>query len=300
MKMDYVLGLTEDGFHKVVYTEWGNTAENEIPIICVHGLTRNSRDFDPLAEHLSKHSQRHVYCPDIVGRGESDWLKNPQHYTYEHYIEDLNALIARTRARQIDWIGTSMGGILGMIMASLPNTPIRRLILNDVGAQIPVKAIARLSKYAGRDPVFRSLDEAKRYYKVIYADFGELSEDQWQKLTEHSLREESPGRFVTKLDQGIKSTPSKSQIAWKILLNPQKALEGTFFDIDLWQIWRKVKCPVLLIHGTRSDLLLPDVIEKMQRLHPTMEVLEVPDAGHAPALQKEDQIQVIDRWLNKA
>jgi pimeloyl-ACP methyl ester carboxylesterase len=297
MKIDYYLGLSEEGFHKISFTEWGSPAQHEIPVICTHGLTRNGRDFDALAAYLETHSQRHVYCPDIVGRGDSDWLKDSSHYTYEQYIADLNVLIALTRAKQIDWIGTSMGGILGMLLASMPGSPIRRLVLNDVGAQIPVKALSRLSKYAGQDPEFSSLEEAERYFKVIYADFGQLSEEKWQQLTKNSVREMTPGKFVTKIDNKIKSSPAKSKIAWQLLLNPRKALEGTVFDIDLWHIWRKITCPVLLIHGSHSDLLLMDIIKKMRSIHPGTELLEVSDAGHAPALLDPAQMEVIDKWL---
>jgi len=296
MKKDYFLGLSDEGFHRVAYTEWGTS--HPTPIICVHGLTRNGRDFDSLGQYLANEGC-HVYCPDIIGRGDSDWLKNPLHYTYEQYMADMNAMIARTHATQIDWIGTSMGGLIGMIIASLPQSPIRRLVLNDVGPQIPVKALSRLAKYAGKDPEFVSVEEAKAYFKIIYADFGQLSEEQWQHLTENSIREVAQGRFTTKIDHGIKRSPAKSKLAWKLLLSPHKALEGTFFDVDLWQIWRKVTCPVLVIHGEKSDLLLPSIIEKMHSLHPHMEILQVPDAGHAPALQSPAQQEVIYQWLRK-
>lgn len=298
MKKDYLLGLSEEGFHRIAYTEWGTPSPTNPPILCVHGLTRNGRDFDSLAEYLARYGN-HVFCPDIVGRGDSDWMKNPLHYTYEQYIADMNAMIARTQAKQIDWIGTSMGGLIGMISASLPHSPIRRLVMNDVGPQIPVKAVARLSRYAGKDPDFTSIDDAKRYFQIIYADFGKMTDAQWQNFTENSVREISPGVFTTKIDHGIKRNPAKSKIAWNLLLNPHKMLEGTFFDVDLWQFWRKVTCPVLVIHGKNSDLLLPDIIQKMHDTHPNLEVLEVPDAGHAPALMDPVHQEVICQWLAK-
>lgn len=299
MKKDYFLGLSEEGFHKVSYLEWGETIEDNIPIICVHGLTRNARDFDSLAQYLVNQG-RHVFCPDIVGRGDSDWLKDPQHYTYEQYIADMNTLIARIGAKQIDWVGTSMGGLIGMILASLPNTPIRRLVINDIGPQVPLKGIQRLSQYAGKDPEFTSLEDAKRYFKTIYAEFGTLTEEQWQQVTEHSVTKNSQGNFVTKLDHGVKLTSSKSKIAWHSLLHPQKALEGTLFDIDLWHIWRKVTCPVFVIHGSKSDILTHQIIDKMHKIHPEdMAVLEVADAGHAPALMDTRQHELIHQWLMK-
>lgn len=297
MKKDYFLGLSEEGFHKVAYTEWG-IANTKPPIICVHGLTRNRTDFDSLAAYLSPQGY-HLYCPDIVGRGDSDWLKDPLHYTYEQYIADMNTLIAHTRATEIDWIGTSMGGLIGMILASLPLSPIRRLILNDIGPQIPVKGLSRLSEFVGRDPVFSSMEEAKQHYKRTYEDLGTLTEAQWQHLTENSLRESSPGKFTSKTDQGVNATPAKSKLAWKLLFNPLKALEGTFFDIDLWQIWEKVTCPVLIIHGERSDILLPSIITKMQQRHPKVDVAEIPNTGHAPGLRDVAQQEIIRQWLMK-
>ena len=297
MKMDYFFGLSEEGFHHVAYTEWGKPNDSLLPIICVHGLTRQGRDFDSLAEYFS-YLGCHLFCPDIVGRGDSDWLKNPLHYTYEQYIADMNAMIARTGVKQVDWIGTSMGGLIGMIMASLPNSPIRRLVLNDIGPQIPIKALNRLSKYAGKDPDFTSMNDAKRYFKLTYADFGNLSEEQWDHLTIHNIREISPGKFISKTDHGVKMSPAKSKLAWNVLMNPHKALEGTLFDIDLWHIWRNVTCPVFVIHGEKSDILLPDIIRKMQQIHPDTTVLQIPDAGHAPVLMNQEEQKKIYQWLH--
>lgn len=299
MEKDYFLGLSEEGFHKVSYFEWGKSSHDETPIICVHGLTRNAHDFDHLAHYLELQG-KHVYCPDIVGRGDSDWLKNPTHYTYEQYLNDMNAMIARTGAEKVDWIGTSMGGLIGMILASMPNSPIRRLILNDIGPQVSVKGLQRLMKYAGRDPEFTDLDEATRYFKVIYEDFGVLSDEQWRHLAETSLREITPGRFISKVDQGVKLSSAKSKIAWRAILHPHKALEGTFFDIDLWHIWRNVHIPVMVIHGEKSDILLPRTIEKMHQLHPRdMAVLQIANAGHAPALMDAREHELIYNWLAK-
>lgn len=298
MKNNYYLGLSEEGFHRIAYSEWGNKSNLETPIVCVHGQTRNRHDFDTLAEYLSERG-RHVFCPDIVGRGDSGWFKNPLHYTYEQYIADMNVLIARTDATQIDWVGTSMGGLLGMILASLPNSPIRRLVLNDVGPQIPIKGISRLWEYAGKDPDFSSIEEAKTYFKRIYADFGQLSDAQWQRFTETSIREIAPGKFATTLDHGIKTVPAKSKLAWGLLLHPHKALEGTFFDVNLWDIWYKLTCPVFVIHGKHSDILTASILHKMLQTHPNMEVLEILDAGHAPALLEQTQHEIIYQWLQR-
>lgn len=297
MQIKSVLGLSEEGFHKIVYREWEHSSQNP-PIICVHGLTRNGLDFDDLAAYLHL-KNRHVFVPDIVGRGESDWLKNPLHYNYEQYLADLNTLIARVNSESIDWIGTSMGGLLGMILASLPQNPIRRLVLNDIGPQIPVKAITRLSQYAGQDPTFSNLDEAKQYFKRVYHDFGPLEESQWDKLTRDSVREIKPGSFVTKMDPGIKAAPASSKFAWQqVLLHPYKALQGTFFDIDLWHLWHKVNCPILIIQGEQSDILPDHVVEKMQESKNHIEILKIAGVGHAPTLLDEVTHSKIEDFLS--
>ena len=298
MKQNNFLSISKEGFHRIAYTEWGIPTASRSSIICVHGLTRNGRDFDALARYLSL-QDHHVFCPDIVGRGDSSWLKDSHHYTYEQYILDMNALIARTATTEIDWIGTSMGGLIGMMIAALPNSPIRRLIMNDVGPQIPVHALWRLSKYAGKDPEFLSKEEAKEYFKTIYATFGALTEEQWEEFTEHSIEERSPGIYVVKLDPGIKDVKWHGHFLKEFLSKPHKALEGILFDIDLWSIWREIKCPVMVIHGRHSDLLLPEHIKKMRRIHPDIEVLEVEDAGHAPALLDLAQHEIISSWLEQ-
>lgn len=298
MKQDYYLGLSEEGFHKVAYLEWGTPTHTQPPIICVHGLTRNSHDFDALAAYLTK-QDRHVFCPDIVGRGDSDWMKNPLHYTFEQYLADMNAMITRTGAHQVDWIGTSLGGLLGMILAAQPNSPIRHLVLNDIGPQIPTKGLMRIASLAGKEPDFSSIEEALSYYKKAMTDAGNLTDDEWLTITKNSIREVSPGKFIAKTDHGVKFSQAKSKLAWKAMMHPFKAFEGSLFDIDLWHVWRNVKCPVLVIHGKKSDILMPSIINKMRTIHPDIDVMEIADAGHAPALLRAEQHETICQWLKK-
>lgn len=297
MKQDYILCVSDEGFHRVAYTEWGKVNSESPTVICVHGLTRNSRDFDALADYLSAQGS-HVFCPDVVGRGDSSWLTNPQDYNFKRYIVDLSNLISRTGAKEIDWIGTSMGGLLGIIMASLPNTPIRRLILNDVGPQVPIQALWHLAKYVGKDPEFSSKEQAKEHYKKIYAEFGNLTEKQWINFTEHSVTEPSPGVFISKFDPDIHDFKLSWQSVKEFFYHPHRALEGILFDIDLWDFWQKIKCPVLVIRGSRSTLLLPEHIKKMKRIHSEVDFFEVEDAGHAPALLELEQHKKIRSWLN--
>ncbi len=296
MKKDYFLGITEEGFHRIVYREWGLSEKNSIPIICVHGLTRNSGDFDKLAAYL-EHQGNHIFCPDIAGRGESNWLKNPLNYTYEQYTSDMTSMIAVTGAHQVDWIGTSMGGLIGIVLASLPNSPIRRLVLNDVGPHISTQALARLTNKVGVIPIFKSFAEAKTFFKTYFDEFGIIDETDWDKFTTDTVYEKSPGQIVFKMDPAARITPAKSKLAWQVILHPQKAWEGTLFDVDLWQLWRNVKCPVLVIRGKRSDILVPSTIEKMREIHPNTDVIEIDNAGHAPALLDVKQHAMIHQWL---
>ncbi|WP_298627980.1 alpha/beta hydrolase [uncultured Legionella sp.] len=297
MKKYSVLGISNEGFHNVAYTEWGSSDHGLPSVICVHGYTRNAHDFDALAYYLSLNG-RHVFCPDVAGRGNSSWFKNSQNYNFTQYQADMNALIARTKAQQIDWIGTSMGGLIGMMMAALPNTPIKRLILNDIGPQVPIFGLRRLAKYAGKEPEFKSLDEAKKFYQLNFSEFGTLSEKQWDNFTNNSVEQIAPGRFIAKVDPAIKNPKSTMQVVSEFFHHPQKALEGILYDIDLWSIWKNVKCPVLVIHGARSDLLTPGIIKQMQRSHNKTDVYEIEDAGHAPALLDTIQHETIEHWLN--
>src|SRR6516164_3807630 len=158
-KQFYSLG--PGGFHRIAYTEWGQ-ASAQPPVICVHGLTRNGRDFDYLARTLEGDG-RQVFCPDIVGRGKSDWLANPAYYNYPQYLTDMTALIARTGTESVDWVGTSMGGLIGMLLATQANTPVRRLVINDVGPFLPLIALKRIGAYVGQSPVFNDLEGVEKY-----------------------------------------------------------------------------------------------------------------------------------------
>ncbi|MFA5959056.1 MAG: alpha/beta hydrolase [Tatlockia sp.] len=296
MKQNFVLCASEEGFHRMAYTEWGEPKLPSSAVICVHGLMRNSRDFDALAQYLSQHGD-HVFCPDVVGRGDSSWLSNPQHYNFKRYVVDMNILISRTDAPEIDWIGTSMGGLIGIMLASLENSPIRTLILNDVSPQVPVHALWQMAKSIGRDPPFPTLEKAKAHYKKIYAEFGLSTEEQWDTFTQISVSKLSNGTFISKFDPSIHEYSFKWQSVKEMFYSPHKALEGVFFDIDLWQLWHNVHCPVLVIRGEHSTLLLPEHIEKMRKTHPDVEVYEVAGAGHAPALLELEEQEKIRTWL---
>lgn len=185
-----------------------------------------------------------------------------------------------------------------MMLAALPHSPIKRLILNDVGPQIPIFGLKRIAKYADTTREFKSIDEAKEHFKLNYAQFGPLTEKQWDTFTANSIEQRANHIYIAKVDPGVKNPKSTLQIISEFFHQPQKALEGILYDIDLWPIWQKVKCPVLVIHGAHSDLLTTAIIQRMQRVHDKTQVYTVEDAGHAPALLNKTDHVVIEDWLN--
>jgi pimeloyl-ACP methyl ester carboxylesterase len=271
------LSLTTRGFHRVAYNEWGKKDRAQT-VICVHGLTRNSRDFDALAQALEQ--DRRVVCPDIVGRGRSDWLADKQQYNFATYCGDMVALMARLGNETFDWLGTSMGGFVGMFLAAQPNTPIRRLVLNDAGAFVPKSAPQRMLEYVGLEQSWESLAEAEQYFRTIYQSFGPLTDAQWADLTRHSVRRRLEDRAYTLTYDPDIVAPMR---------NPQ--------DLNLWPVWDEIRCPVLLLRGAESDVLSKDVVERMLKRGPKTELVEFAGVGHAPALRDAQQIDVVRRWL---
>jgi pimeloyl-ACP methyl ester carboxylesterase len=273
-------GLSSGGFHTVAYREWGPPGA-ERTAVCVHGLTRNGRDFDALAEHLAEAGWR-VVCPDIAGRGASDRLRNPADYAYPQYLQDMTALIARLDVAQVDWVGTSMGGLIGMMLAAQPGGhPIRRLVVNDVGPFIPKAALERIREYVGVTWEFADLDAAERHVRRAYGTFGNLTDAQWRKLTEDSVAEKPGGGYVPNYDPHIGDAFAGQELQ----------------DVDLWSLWDGVSCPVLLLRGLHSDLLSANTAAQMTLRGPQATLIEVPDAGHAPALLSAAEVGTIRRWL---
>jgi pimeloyl-ACP methyl ester carboxylesterase len=262
----------------MAYTEWGDPANPRV-LLCVHGLTRNGRDFDSLARALS--DRYRVVCPDVVGRGESDRLADAAHYAYPQYCADMNALIARLGVDRVDWLGTSMGGIIGMMMAASPNSPVGRLILNDIGPRIAKAGLARLATYVGKDPRFAYRAEAEAYFRRVMASFGPLSDAEWSHIVDHGVEPAEGGGYKLRYDPAIgeafKAAPA--------------------FDIELWPFWDPIRCPVFAIRGAESDLFLEDTARAMEGRGPRARVVTLPGVGHAPALMAADQIQLVRDWL---
>lgn len=281
MRENMVPYLSPHGFHKLAYFEWGD-AGNDNVLLCVHGLTRRGRDFDFLAQALQ--GRYRVLCPDMPGRGQSDWLADKNDYDYVTYVAAAAALIARSGAASIDWVGTSMGGLIGMMIAAQPNSPIRKLVLNDIGPFLPKSALDRIGGYVGTDPRYPSLAALEQKLREDSAPFGPLTDAQWHFLAEHYARRLPDGQWTSHYDPGI-------------AVNIRKALPAQ--DINLWPVWQAIKCPVLVVRGANSDLLTTETARKMaDRPHPTS-VVEIPGVGHAPALLSDEQVALVKDWLLK-
>jgi pimeloyl-ACP methyl ester carboxylesterase len=269
--------LAPGDLYRMAYLEWGKV-DNPRVLICVHGLTRCARDFDVLAGELSEFYR--VVCPDVPGRGESDWLNNPMDYIIPTYVNAMVVLIARLGVDSVHWVGTSMGGLIGMMLASLPHSPIRRLVLNDVGPVINAVSLERIGTYIGKSPRFPSIDAAEQHVRAAYAPFGQHSDSQWRFLTEHVLRSDPAGGYRMHYDPAI-----------AVPFNAEKK------DIELWNVYDAVRCPTLLVRGEHSDVLTRDTAAQMVARGPRAKLTEIKGIGHAPTLMHLDQIAVVRDFL---
>jgi pimeloyl-ACP methyl ester carboxylesterase len=300
MHQEYFYALGNGAFHRIAYTDWGQAASAHV-VMCVHGLARNSRDFDYLAAALTPECR--VVCMDVAGRGESDWLENKSEYTFSTYQSDAAAMLARATAptgsrgfasrsasAQVDWVGTSMGGLIGLFLAAKKNSPIRRLVLNDVGALIPWSALFRMKGYITRGRRFTTEGDVEAYLREVCAPFGPLSDEQWRHLARHSARRANDDfelRYDPAIGEGL-----HGHIDPEFPIGPD-LMRG----IDLWNVWSKVQCPTLVLRGAESEVLLPATLAEMRARKPDVEVVEFPGVGHAPALMSEDQIRVVKEFL---
>lgn len=270
--------LGPHGFHRIAYWEWPGP-DKARTVVCVHGLTRNGRDFEGLAAALS--TAYRVVAPDIVGRGKSDWMTEAADYSYDAYLADLAALVARLDVPEVDWIGTSMGGLLGMMMAAKPRAPIRRLVINDIGPLVAKEGLARIASYVGRDPSFRDVDELEADLRRI-GPFQRLSDAQWQEVAAHGARQKPDGSLGYAYDPRIGDA-----------FRSEKELE----DIDLWSTYEAVRCPTLVLRGADSDVLRHADAEAMTQTGPRARLVEFAGVGHAPALVAPDQIAAVRAFL---
>ena len=301
MRQEYFHSLGNGSFHRIAYTDWGDIANPHV-VLCVHGLARNSRDFDFLAARLADDAR--VVCMDVAGRGDSEWLDNKSHYTFSTYQNDAAAMLARATAPPaarwfrkssskpwLDWVGTSMGGLIGMFLAAKRGSPIRRLVLNDVGALVPWSALFRMKGYITRGRSFTNLDEVDAYVRNVCAPFGPLTDAQWRHLARHSVKHNGDAHYVLRYDPGI-AEGLHGHIDAEFPIGPD-LLRG----IDLCNVWSKIECPTLVLRGENSEVLLPRTVAEMKERKPDLEVVEFPGAGHAPALMSADQIRVVKEFL---
>ncbi|KND60044.1 putative hydrolase [Candidatus Burkholderia verschuerenii] len=263
------------GLHRMAYTEWGDPANPRV-LLCVHGLTRSGRDFDKLARAFA--SEYRVVCPDVVGRGLSDWLADSRYYGIPQYVADMVTLIARLNVETVDWFGTSMGGLIGMSLGGLPNTPIRKMLLNDVGPHIEPVALARIGEYLGKQARFASLDEGVRHAAALAAAFGPLTDEEWTSINAPLLVERD-GAWTFRYDPGI-ATPFKSAT------HEQNAAGEAF----LWHSLASIRTPVLVVCGETSDLLSRETVAQMIEKGQAVTSAEAAGAGHAPAFVSAEQI----------
>lgn len=271
----YLLGAS---FHKMAYVEFGNPAAQAV--VCVHGLTRNGRDFDRLAEALA--DRFHVVCPDLPGRGKSDWLADAMAYQPQSYVAALSHLLAALN-KPVMWVGTSLGGICGMIMAGTTNTPITRMVLNDIGPHIPEAALKRIREYMTAAPErFPTITALEAHLRNIHAPFGQLTDRQWYHLAKFSARpvpDLAGGAYALHYDPKI-TEPIRDTVP---------------LDVDMWPFWDLIKIPILAIRGESSDLLTQETFDRMKA--EGAESLVVPNAGHAPALMDEPSIAAVREFL---
>lgn len=260
------------------YTEWG--AQHTQTVIAWHGLARTGRDMDDIAEHLAQRYR--VICPDTLGRGLSQWSPDPENeYSLAFYVRLATALVDRLGVDRVHWLGTSMGGAIGILGAATGlRGRMRRLVLNDSGPQIADAAIERIRSYAGNPASFATVTELERYFRSVYAPYGAMSDAQWRRLTETSTRRLPDGRVTPHYD-------------------PKMVMQFTHHSDDylLWDAWDSLDIPVLCLRGEHSDLLLQDTAEQMRQRGPRAVVATIAGCGHAPALNTPEQFALVERFL---
>jgi len=282
-RLHHVQCLSAAGLHRMAYWEWGERSNPRV-LVCVHGLSRQGRDFDVLACALS--DRYRVICPDVMGRGESDWRPDPALYQIPVYVADMVALLARLDVERVDWLGTSMGGLIGLGLAALPGSPIDRLVLNDVGPSLEYAALQRIGSYLGQHMCFADVGEGAAHLRAISAGFGPHSESEWLALSRPMFRARPEG--------GVRLHYDPSIAAPFAALTPELAAAA---ERALWQAYEALRCPTLLLRGAESDLLTRATAEAMTQRGPRALLHEFAGVGHAPTLIRPEQIAVVRQFL---
>ena len=268
--------------HRMAYHAWGDPSNSKI-LICVHGLTRRGSDFITLAKAMCQ--DYYVVCPDIVGRGQSDRLTNPMLYAVPQYVADMAQLVKQLGVTQVNWLGTSMGGLIGMVYASMPNSPIIKMLINDVGPRIEPEAIARLGSYVGQPFSFTKREDALEKLNQICATFGEHTPQEWEVYNGPMLVQRE-GQWVMHYDPDI-AVPFSS-------VNPIMAKAG---EMAMWQAFKQIHIPMLIVRGGKSDLLSAATVAEMCKVNPYARSIEIPNVGHAPAFVKPEQIALAKEFF---
>lgn len=279
----YVDCISGDTTHRMAYHAWGNPANPKV-LFCVHGLTRRGSDFKTLAQAMC--NDYYVVCPDVVGRGDSDRLSNPMMYAVPQYVADIAALVKKLGVSQIDWLGTSMGGLIGMVYAAMPNSPIRRMLINDVGPKIEPEALKRLGSYVGQPFTFANRADALNRLNEICATFGEHTPEEWEIYNGPMLAQKD-GQWIMHYDPNI-SVPFAS-------VNPIMAKAG---EMAMWHAFKQIHIPMLIVRGGNSDLLSAATVAEMCKVNPYARSIEIPNVGHAPAFIKQEQIALAKEFFS--
>jgi len=300
-RLNFVTCASPAGLHRMAYWEWGDAANPRV-LVCVHGLTRNGRDFDVLARRLAPHYR--VICPDIVGRGRSDWLIDAQFYAVPQYVADLLILIARLNVNTVDWVGTSMGGLIGLGLAgalaasvatqtargehglaAVHSLALGKVVLNDVGPALDGAGLARIGGYVGQAVTCASFTQAVEAVRQTSASFGPHSQTQWEDLTRYVFVPQGDV-WVKHYDLGI-AKPLQTQ--------DMSALRGS--EALLWAAYASLAQPVLIVRGEHSDILSAQTVQDMLARNPHAQAYEVAGVGHAPTLMQVDQVERVAAFL---
>jgi len=280
-RLGFVQCISPSGLHRMAYHEWGDPANPRV-LVCVHGLTRTGRDFDMLAQALC--GDYRVVCPDVAGRGRSDWLADPHGYVMPQYVSDMVTLIARLNVEQVDWFGTSMGGLIGMALAGLAKSPVRKLLLNDVGPRLAGSAMERIGAYLGLPVRFKTFEEGLAYLQTISASFGRHTPEQWRELNSAILK---PVQGAQGLEWGLHYDPALA-VPFRET-TPEMVQAG---EVALWRMFEAISVPVQVVRGAQSDLLLRETVADMVARGKQVSAVEVPDVGHAPTFVDPAQIEI--------
>ncbi len=294
-RLESVICPHPDGQHRMEWWSWGDPAAPHV-VVCVHGLTRQGRDFDRLATALVERSggQLHVVCPDVAGRGHSDWLPQSTLYQIPQYAADMLALLTelqhRSPIQSLDWVGTSMGGLIGLVLAGqaglpLP-VPIRRLVLNDVGPAIAWASVERMQQHVGRFGQFANLMEASAELRRLSPGFGPVPEDLWLELCSHMVRQRTDGGLTLHYDPAI-GEPIRALT--------QELAQAT--EPAIWALYDAIRAQVLLIRGLESDLLTETTAHAMTQRGPRAQLVEWAGIGHAPTLTDPEHTKVVADFL---